>query len=174
MIGSARLPLLIAALVAGGSLFGCSEPRATPADAETSSGDVTAGAAALVAPPLTPATTPRTLSPTGAPVAETPGVDADAVAPAEVIDGGPRGLTAGARGAAAGALENRLAALRFNPGKSDGAYDSHLVMAVMAFQKQQALPRTGRADPATLARLAVAPLGPRWWPPPRGPGSRST
>jgi len=57
------------------------------------------------------------------------------------------------------ALEARLAALRFSPGKADGAYDGVLLQAVMAFQKQQGLKRTGKADAETLAAVSKAPIG---------------
>lgn len=115
---------------------------------------------ALGAPPLPPeATSPTTMAALEAPAVTGSTPTTDAVAPAEVINAGPKGLAAGAKGEAVAALEGRLGALRFNPGRGDGTYDNQLTMAVMAFQKQQELPRTGRADPATLAKLAAAGLG---------------
>ncbi len=162
MTSRASYPVLVAVLFAGGGLLGCSERSLPPASGEASG----AGAAAagisvagsvkpsLVAPLVAPSTLAGAAATTTALTA-----GGETVAPAAPIDGGPRGLAAGAKGPAATALEERLGALRFNPGKVDGAYDGRLSMAVMGFQKQQGLPRTGRADPATLAQLAAAPLG---------------
>jgi len=153
---SSSFPRLLCILLAGGTLLGCAERNATAAAA---SGGRVSGAGGVAARTVsgeatTPATRPAGTAPTIAPV-----IVEDGVAPAEVIDGGPKGLATGSKGAPVVALEGRLAALRFNPGKADGAYDAQLAMAVMAFQKQQDLPRTGRADPATLAKLAASPLG---------------
>ena len=148
--------LLLAVAAAGGSLTACANDRlvpitlAPPPDALAGNPAVGRGIASLAtsAAPTAPAATAVTA--TTAP---------EVVPPEAVIDGGPRGLAVGAKGAAVSALEARLAALRFNPGKADGTFDRLLSMAVMAFQKQQDLPRTGRADPATLAQLATAGLG---------------
>jgi len=144
------LAVLACALVAGGALTGCIQ-QVTAAATEQVSGPGGVAARSLKDPamtagPATSAPTPTTVVP-------------DEVAPAEVIGAGPNGLATGAKGAPVAALEGRLATLRFNPGKSDGVYDAHLTMAVMAFQKQQGLPRTGRADRTTLTKLAEAPLG---------------
>jgi len=139
--GRTRLLITVVATV---PLIGCSEARFPVASAQPS--ESPRGTGALLAPSLTITPAPPTTA-------------ADAVAPSEVINAGPRGMAVGTRGAPVSALESRLAALRFNPGKLDGAYDGQLTMAVMAFQKQQELPRTGRADPTTLTRLAAAGLG---------------
>lgn len=155
MIPPARIRLLLASLVAGGSLSACAEDRLVPlATAQPRDGlasSLTTGSS--VGPLQTSATSPPTTLP--APTTTVPVT----VAAAPVIAAGPRGLSTGARGEAVAALEGRLAALRFNPGKADGSYDSQLTMAVMAFQKQQNLPRTGRADPATLTQIANVGLG---------------
>ena len=164
MTNPARTQLLLAVVAAAGGLVACAEDRLVPL-ASAPRPEATGSTAALVAPHLGPAGAPPTTQGT---VGTLPTVDAagapatttvDAVAPAAVIDGGPKGLAAGAKGAAVAALEGRLQALRFNPGPGDGTYDRQLTMAVMAFQKQQDLPRTGRADPTTLARMATAGLG---------------
>ena len=159
-------PVLVAALVAGAALVGCAERSLPPAGAQVSDGRGAAASAAASASSVASSVTPSSLGLAAAPVTLThsapttaPSLPQDFVAPGAVIDAGPRGLAAGAKGPAVTALENRLGLLRFNPGKADGAYDAHLTMAVMAFQKQQGLPRTGRADPVTLAKVAEAPLG---------------
>ncbi|MEO5680137.1 MAG: peptidoglycan-binding domain-containing protein, partial [Acidimicrobiales bacterium] len=151
------LPVLLSTVAGGTALVGCSVRQVPPADAAAADPSVPASTSPASAP-STPLSTTMTAAAAGA--ATTPGpTDLDDVAPAPVIDGGPRGLATGAKGPAVAALEERLTTLRFNPGKADAAYDSRLALAVMAFQKQQDLPRTGRADRATLAKLAVAPLG---------------
>ena len=167
MISHPPLPVLVAALFAGGALVGCSDSALPPAGAQVSDVRGAAASAAASASSAAHALTPSAVGTVAAPVTlpdaaaatTAPAASQDSVAPSEVITGGPRGLAAGAKGPAVTALESRLAALRFNPGKADGAYDGQLTMAVMAFQKQQGLPRTGRADPATLAKVAMAPLG---------------
>jgi len=157
---SAPLPVLVAALIAGSGLLGCSERTLAPADAQATSGG-SASTPATAAVPLVsslvgPAADGPAESTTTAPA---PAPAEDTVAPAAAINGGPRGLATGAKGPAVAELEARLVALRFNPGKVDGAYDSQMSMAVMAFQKQQGMARTGRADPETLAKVVAAPLG---------------
>ncbi len=146
------LAALACALLAGGALTSGIQ-RVAAAASEQVFGPGGVAARSLDDPAGTADPAPSAPAPT------TVAVVPDEVAPAEVIDGGPKGLASGAKGASVAALEGRLAARRFNPGRSDGAYDAHLTMAVMAFQKQQGLPRTGRADPTTLAKLAKAPLG---------------
>jgi lipoprotein-anchoring transpeptidase ErfK/SrfK len=118
-------------------------PASTAAKAAPAAADVHAQGMTLQAPATTTA----------------PANAVDIVAPSAVIDGGPKGLSTGSKGPAVAALEKRLTELRFNSGKSDGVYDSPLFQAVMAFQKQQGLKRTGKADAATLAALATASLG---------------
>ncbi len=160
MTSHASFPVLAAVLAGGGALIGCSGRALPPAGAQQAGGGgATAGVSTIasVAPLSAPRNDPTTLG-EGTTTAAAPPAE-DVVAPAAPIEAGPRGLAAGAKGPAVAALEGRLATLRFNPGKADGAYDGRLRMAVMAFQKQQGLPRTGGADPATLAKVAAAPLG---------------
>ena len=83
----------------------------------------------------------------------------EALTPIAVIDGGPNGLSVGSKSPAVAALENRLTNLRFDAGKADGVYDAPLFQAVMAFQKQQGLARTGKADAQTLAAVSTAAIG---------------
>ena len=158
MTSHASFPVLVAVLAAGAALAGCSNRAVPPAAAQQSGGataptDAIIGSVAPLIAPLAGPANPGDATSTTAPTAE------DLVAAAAPVEAGPRGLAAGAKGPAVTALEDRLADLRFNPGKADGAYDGRLRMAVMGFQKQQGLPRTGVADPATLAKLATAPLG---------------
>ncbi|HUR22919.1 MAG TPA: L,D-transpeptidase family protein [Acidimicrobiales bacterium] len=68
------------------------------------------------------------------------------------------GLGQGAAGAEVMALETRLAELRYDAGKVDGRFDASTHHAVMAFQKVQNLPRTGRATPDVMGALAGATL----------------
>jgi hypothetical protein len=46
-----------------------------------------------------------------------------------------------------------LLVLGFNPGKTNGLLTPQTIQALQAFQKQQGLPVTGRADDATMAKL---------------------
>lgn len=68
-------------------------------------------------------------------------------------------LGRGSRGPAVQAVEQRLADLRFDAGKVDGSWDGATDQAILSFQKQAGLPRTGKADEATRTRLAGAPFG---------------
>ncbi|MGH9164812.1 MAG: L,D-transpeptidase family protein [Acidimicrobiales bacterium] len=68
----------------------------------------------------------------------------------------PPGLGSGSSGGEVLVMEQRLAELRFDVGKVDGSFDSTTYHAVMAFQKAQGLPRTGRATPDVLAALPTA------------------
>jgi peptidoglycan hydrolase-like protein with peptidoglycan-binding domain len=65
-------------------------------------------------------------------------------------------LLPGMQGDAVRVLQERLVALRYDPGKVDGRYGAGLVSAVMAFQKVNGMPRNGRATPDVLAALAAA------------------
>ena len=160
MIAPARTRLLLATLVAGGSLTACADDRLVPlatARRDGLSSSLTTGSS--VGPLQTASSAPAATAAPPAVAAPSTAAVPDTVPAAPVIEAGPKGLSTGAKGEAVSALESRLATLRFNPGKADGAYDSQLTMAVMAFQKQQNLPRTGRADPATLSQLATVGLG---------------
>jgi peptidoglycan hydrolase-like protein with peptidoglycan-binding domain len=54
------------------------------------------------------------------------------------------------------ALEQRLASLSYLVGKVDGTLDGATKHGITAFQKVEGLPRSGVADPPTLARLQMA------------------
>lgn len=66
------------------------------------------------------------------------------------------GLGIGARGQAVADLETKLAALKYDPGKVDGYYDSTTAFAVTAFQKVSGMPRTGRATDDVVAAIMAA------------------
>lgn len=65
-------------------------------------------------------------------------------------------LALGARGPSVRALERRLAELRYALRGADGLYGSDTYEAVLAFQKVNGLPRTGRVEPWLWRRLARA------------------
>jgi peptidoglycan hydrolase-like protein with peptidoglycan-binding domain len=71
----------------------------------------------------------------------------------------PTGLARGAKGPEVKALEEQLNALHYDTGKVDDVFDAATGHAVMAFQKVNGLPRTGRAteDVTTLAAKATDP-----------------
>jgi lipoprotein-anchoring transpeptidase ErfK/SrfK len=68
----------------------------------------------------------------------------------------PAGLGPGARGPLVAAVEQRLSALRYDPGGVDDAFDANTATAVTAFQKVSGLPRTGRATQDVVDALARA------------------
>jgi peptidoglycan hydrolase-like protein with peptidoglycan-binding domain len=71
------------------------------------------------------------------------------------------GFGPGALGPEVRALEQRLAALRYDPGKVDGVFDATTGHAVLAFQKVNNMSRTSRATPDVLAAVTKArPPGP--------------
>ena len=65
-------------------------------------------------------------------------------------------LALGARGPSVLALERRLAELRYALRGADGVYDQDTYEAVLAFQKVNGLPRTGRVEAWLWRRLAHA------------------
>jgi hypothetical protein len=65
-------------------------------------------------------------------------------------------LSLGARGPSVLALERRLAELRYALRGADGVYGTDTYEAVLAFQKVNGLPRTGRVEPWLWRRLARA------------------
>lgn len=66
----------------------------------------------------------------------------------------------GSTGAQVLALQQRLTSLSYMVGVVDGSYGAGTRDGVIAFQKVEGLPRTGEADPATLAQLATAATPP--------------
>lgn len=68
----------------------------------------------------------------------------------------PIGLRVGASGPEVTALQQRLAALKYDIPGADGSFGPATQQAVMAFQKVEGLSRDGVAGPQTLARLQTA------------------
>lgn len=66
----------------------------------------------------------------------------------------PATLSTGMTGPAVLALQQRLAALNYYPGPTDGSFGPDTLEAVWAFQEAQGLPVTGTVGPATSAALA--------------------
>jgi lipoprotein-anchoring transpeptidase ErfK/SrfK len=81
----------------------------------------------------------------------------DSVPPATPIAVPATGLAVGSSGPAVAAVKARLAQLRYDPGTTD-KYDYPLYYAVVAFQKANGLPRTGKVSPEVAAAMATAPL----------------
>ena len=91
---------------------------------------------------------------TGVPTTAAPATTAPA--PTTTTAAGPPALTVGSKGPQVQALEQRLADLKYDVGKVDGVYDSVTTQAVIAFQKVNHLPRTGKAGADVTAALATA------------------
>ena len=97
-------------------------------------------------------TVPTTLAPTSTTLAPTTTTTAPTTT--TTVDDGT--LRVGKSGPEVTALQDRLTALGFWLGASDGQYSRLTQQAVMAFQKANGLHRDGSAGPATLAALATA------------------
>jgi lipoprotein-anchoring transpeptidase ErfK/SrfK len=95
----------------------------------------------------TTTTTTTTVAVTAAPTV--PGTPATAPLP---------GLQRGSSGAEVKALEERLAALRYDVGPVDGNFDATTGHAAMAFQKATGMERTSRATPDVVAALTSAAM----------------
>jgi peptidoglycan hydrolase-like protein with peptidoglycan-binding domain len=78
-------------------------------------------------------------------------------APPPVTPVPPQPLVAGATGPEVAQLQQRLSEMGYWLPGVDGKYSSATTHAVTAFQKTNNLPRTGKADPATLAAMLTAP-----------------
>jgi peptidoglycan hydrolase-like protein with peptidoglycan-binding domain len=118
---------LTAALVVATTLSACTESRGDTADAVATTTTTTS---------TTTTTAPPTTTTTAAPI--------------------PPGLGRGAKGPEVQALEERLVALKYDPGIVDGTFDATTQHAVTAFQKVHGLPRTGRATEDVVAKLQTA------------------
>ena len=119
------------------------------------------GAAPATSAPATrsasPSRTPSpTLSPTPSPTPSRTATPTPSPARPATRPPATGTLRPGSRGAAVTALQQRLAALRYDGGGVTGTYTSGTAHAVTAFQKVSGLPRTGVADATTRARLATA------------------
>ena len=124
---------------------------------------VLSGCRSYSGPPPEPAAAVRTTTTTTAPSTTTTTTTVAATVPVPVAPGAvpappPPGLGRGASGAEVLALEQRLAALRYDVGPVDGNFDGTTGHAVMAFQKVSGMERTGRATPDVVTALATAAL----------------
>lgn len=135
--------LLTAALVLATGLAGCRSYDGPPPEN-----------AAARTTTTTTTTAPTTLPPTTLPPTTVPVTVAASAVPAPP----PPGLGKGSSGPEVQALEERLAALRYDVGAVDGKYDGATHHAVMAFQKVQGMERTARATPDVLAAVTTAPM----------------
>ena len=107
--------------------------------------------------PLPPATTSTTSPVTDRPPATSPPARPLVTAPPPpVVTPGPEGLLPGYYGPAIQDLQERLVALKYDPGPRNGRYGTPTALAVMAFQKVTGRPRTGKATADVLAALATA------------------
>lgn len=120
----ARFTAAAVAVAVGASLTGADHVSDRPLNAATSD-----PSKSVAAPTTTPPTTipPTTTTTVAMPAAPEPGFGNG--------DTGPEVM----------ALEQRLVALKYDPGKVDGTFDWATHYAVMAFQKVQSLDRSGRA-----------------------------
>lgn len=118
----ARFAAVAVLVMAGASVTGADYVSDQPLNAATSE-------AAPAAAPVTTTTTapPVTTTTVALPAAPAPGFGNG--------DSGPEVM----------ALEQRLVDLKYDPGNVDGTFDWGTHHAVMAFQKVQGIPRTGRA-----------------------------
>ena len=125
-----------AALTPAGEPPAAVDPGTTPLSGDAGPIPSSAPPVALApaAPPAPPVTTP----------------------PAPVTTPGPEGLLPGSYGPAIRELQDRLVALKYDPGAKNGQYGRPTALAVMAFQKLTGRPRTGKATPDVLAALATA------------------
>jgi peptidoglycan hydrolase-like protein with peptidoglycan-binding domain len=124
---------------------------------------VTGDAAAGSAPETSVATVPATAPPATTPATEptttstAPTTTTSAAAPTTTTTVPADGrLLPGMQGEPVRALQERLVALHYDPGKVDGRYGGGLTSAVMAFQKVAGMPRNGRATVDVLAAIAAA------------------
>ena len=100
---------------------------------------------------VTPAFTATTLAPA---VVTTTTTTAPPPTTVKLPPAPPPGFGRGSRGPEVAALEQRLSDLKYDVGKLDDVFDANTGHAVMAFQKVQSLPRTGRATPDVIDVLS--------------------
>ena len=105
--------------------------------------------------PTAPATSSTTLVPSTTTTTSTLPVPTTTTSPPLTVDAGVV-LSRGDNGPGVLAMQNRLVQLHYDIPKASGSFGASSVSAVMAFQKVQALPRTGQADLATFAALQTA------------------
>lgn len=76
--------------------------------------------------------------------------------PAETTTTVPDGFVRGSQGPEVQAMEQKLADMKFDPGKVDGVFDGATGHAVMAFQKVTGMARTSRATTDVINAIASA------------------
>lgn len=116
----------------------------------TAATTTTAPSTTMVVPPAVTNAVPVPVAPAGGP-ASTGTSPAPPVGPVP-----PQGLGEGDRGPQVEQLERRLDALRYDVGPPNDVFDATTRHAVVAFQKVEGLPVTGRATQDVVDRLAVA------------------
>ena len=157
----------------GGTSFRCSARRRLAVTALLGATACAGGASAPPAtmgrsggaPPVAQGATPSSVSPEPTAPLAAPTLPQTTVAVPTTAPPPPPGIGVGARGPEVQALEERLAALHYDVGAVDGRFDSVTASAVLAFQKVNKLPRSGRATDDVLAALQTATD-----PPPLVPG----
>jgi lipoprotein-anchoring transpeptidase ErfK/SrfK len=144
----AKTALVVAVL----GLAACSDPLSGQPALTTprEPAPVDAGIPPLPVTTLPVVETPPTSSPPPAPPVTAP------PPPPPVTTPGPEGLLPGSHGPAIRDLQERLVALKYDPGARNGQYGRTTSLAVMAFQKLTGMSRTGNATPDVLAALAAA------------------
>ena len=137
--------VIAAAFVAGVFVLVRGSNDGTTRAASTKQRETTTATTQATTPTVTtpPTTEPATTPPTTTSLTTTPPVPS--VSRAE--------LRLGSRGGDVVALQERLTALGYNPGKTDGDFNSATAAAVIAFQRAKGLPADGVVGTQTWAAL---------------------
>lgn len=162
-----RTALLVAvATVAAACGSGGQDLAGVPADRGATSTTTTARPAttapatsATTAAPATTATTAAPATTTTAPPTTTTAPPTTTTAPPTTTTTAPpepEVLTAGVSGPRTKALQERLAALHFDPGPADGDFGTMTTLAVWAYQALHGHPMDGAVTPALEAEIAQA------------------
>ncbi|WCO68466.1 L,D-transpeptidase family protein [Iamia majanohamensis] len=130
---------------------------ATDRAAERVEASATPSTAAPSTPPSSapPEPTTTTPPPTAPPTTAAPTTTATTAPPPPPIEEGD--LVRGVRGERTRALQERLAALAYDPGPADGQFGLKTAMAVWAFQALHGLPRDGVVTAEVEAAIMGAP-----------------
>jgi peptidoglycan hydrolase-like protein with peptidoglycan-binding domain len=145
----------VCALIAAVTLLGACSSSAERAGSSTPPNTAAVDGAAVDASTTT--VVPTTLPPTttAPPTTTTPPPPPGPPAPTTPVPAAP--LASGQNGPEVQQLQQRLVEMGYWMPAVDGKYGSGTSHAVTAFQKANGLPRTGKADAATLAAMATAP-----------------
>ncbi len=125
-----------------------SPPPATVSASWGASPPPTSAATVPAASRLTARATTNTTITTTTPPTTTP-----PTSPAPAL---PPDVRLGSKGPAVVTLQQKLVALSYQPGRTDGVFDAETREAVIAFQKVEGLPRDGEVWSATWTRLMAA------------------